>query len=105
MLDWLRMFDKTSFYIALILTTISDILPFFAIFPVFIFAFGSAMLILDSDGDQSTVMGHYGDNSVFNVFMNQYLLSVGYFDSLEQYKISEQSEICFVFFVLASFFL
>lgn len=32
------------------------------------------------------------------------MLSLGYFDSLEQYKISEQNEVCFLFFVLASFF-
>lgn len=31
-------------------------------------------------------------------------MALGYFDSIEQYKISSQSEICFLFFVLASFF-
>ena len=102
--DWLRMFNKTSFYISLILTTVRDILPFFAIFPIFLFAFGSAMFILDTNGDSANVLGEYGENYLFNIFMNQYLLSLGYFDSLEQYKISSQNEICFIFFVLASFF-
>ena len=70
--DWLRMFNKTSFYISLILTTVKDILPFFAIFPIFLFAFGSAMFILDSNttGDEAQVLGTYGDSFVFNIFIN-----------------------------------
>lgn len=62
------------------------------------------MFILDTNRDEANVLGEYGDNYLFNIFMNQYLLSLGYFDSLEQYKISSQNEICFIFFVMASFF-
>lgn len=70
--DWLRMFNKTSFYISLILTTVKDILPFFAIFPIFLFAFGTAMYILDTNtkGDDAQVLGTYGESYIFNIFMN-----------------------------------
>jgi len=47
MLDWLRLFDGTAFYIKLIVKTLSDVLPFFVIFIIFIFMFGSSLYILN----------------------------------------------------------
>ena len=46
MFDWMRMFDSTSFYIKLIIVTVYDILPFFAIFPIFLMTFGTSLYIL-----------------------------------------------------------
>ena len=51
MFEWLKMFDATSFYIKLIIQTITDILPFFYIFPVFLFMFGSSLYILSTNRD------------------------------------------------------
>ena len=47
MFDWLRMFDYSSKYISLIIYTLDDIMPFFIIFLLFLFMFGSAMFILN----------------------------------------------------------
>ena len=46
MLDWLRLFDSTAFFIKLILQTIIDVMPFFVIFFVFLFMFGTAFYLL-----------------------------------------------------------
>ena len=69
MFDWLRMFDNASKYVSLIYHTISDILPFFGIFLIFLYTFGSAMFILDSKSD-SDVIGDYLENDYVNMMIN-----------------------------------
>ena len=49
MFDWMRLFDSTSFFIKLILETLTDVLPFFFIFPIFLMMFGSALYILNTN--------------------------------------------------------
>ena len=46
MLDWLRMFDSTTFFIKLIIQTLVDVSPFFVILFIFMFMFGSALYII-----------------------------------------------------------
>ena len=48
MFDWMRILDSTAFYIKLIQQTLSDIVPFFMIFPVFLATFGTPIYILSS---------------------------------------------------------
>ena len=47
--DWLRMFDHSSKYVALIYQTLVDIIPFFGVFFAFLLMFGSAMYIINSN--------------------------------------------------------
>ena len=44
---WLRLFSQTSFYIRLIIETISDIKYFLILFIFILMTFGNALLILD----------------------------------------------------------
>ena len=50
-LDWLRLFEKTSFYIKLIIETIYDIGYFMIIFAAALFMFGNTMYMLELNKD------------------------------------------------------
>ena len=49
--DWLRLFDSTSFYVTLILRTFVDILYFMLIMLILLFYFGIAMYMLQLNAD------------------------------------------------------
>ena len=72
MLEWLKVFDSTAFYIKLILTTLADILPFFMIFFIFIFMFGSAFYILNMnrEGEDEELIDTIFEKWVLNTFLN-----------------------------------
>ena len=50
---WLRLSSKTSFYIRLLVETISDIRYFMVLFVLILFTFGNAILILGEDRKDS----------------------------------------------------
>ena len=52
-LDWLRLFDNTSFYVTLILKTIRDIGYIAVIIVIILVYIGSAMYMLQLNSDQS----------------------------------------------------
>ena len=57
MKDLLRLFDTTAFFIKLIMVTMYDIIPFLMILPIFIFAIGTSMYILNMERvDDNEVM-------------------------------------------------
>lgn len=107
MFDWLRMFDSTSFYIKLIMVTISDIMPFFLIFPIFLLTFGTPMYILQGnrgvEGAENAVLDEYLGNWVFDTLFNQYLLSLGEF-GIDEFSNGPQATLCYIFFIFATFF-
>ena len=71
MLEWLRVFDSTAFFIKLILQTMFDILPFFVIFFIFIFMFGSALYILSMNRDsEEEIVDSIFHGWLFNTFIN-----------------------------------
>ena len=60
MKDLLRLFDTTAFFIKLILVTMEDIIPFLLILPIFIFAIGTSLYILNMERvDDNEVMDSY----------------------------------------------
>ena len=105
MLDWLRLFDKTSFYIRLIQETISDILYFMIIFVAALWMFGNTMYMLqlnkDSDADDivTGTFGHFMIDSLYN----QYLLSLGEF-AMDGFDDHPEMSLVYIFFTLATFF-
>lgn len=102
--DWLRLFDSTSFYIKLIIVTVTDILPFFIIFPVFLVTFGTAMYVLSTNRDEdSQVVDEYMGWWFADSTLNQYLLSLGEF-SMENFNSGPQKVMCYLYFILATFF-
>ena len=60
MKDLLRLFDTTAFFIKLIIVTMIDIIPFLLILPIFIFAIGTSLYILNMERiDDNEVMDSY----------------------------------------------
>ena len=82
--DWLRLFETTSFFILLIGRTFIDIGPFMIFFAVALIAFGLPMSILDLNRseDAALISETYG-YWFLDALINQYLLSLGEFASLE----------------------
>lgn len=71
MLDWLRVFDETAFFIKLIGRTMIDILPFFVIFFIFIFMFGSSLYILNMNRQEDhEIIDATFDGWLLNTFIN-----------------------------------
>ena len=86
MLEWLRVFDSTAFFVKLIMQTMIDILPFFVIFFIFIFMFGSALYILSMNRvSEEEIVESIFRGWLFNTFINQYELSLGEF-SLDNFE-------------------
>ena len=50
-IDWLRLFDNTSFYVTLILRTFTDILYFLLIILILLIYIGNAMYMLHLSAD------------------------------------------------------
>jgi len=71
-LDWLKLFQPTSFFIRLITETLNDIRYFSLIFLVALFMFGTPMYILNMNrgADNAIVDEVFGGIWVFNVFYN-----------------------------------
>ena len=60
MKDLLRLFDTTAFFIKLIIVTMEDIIPFLLILPIFIFAIGTSVYVLNMERmDDNEVMDSY----------------------------------------------
>lgn len=79
-LDWLRLFDDTAFFISLIKETMNGIVSFLIIMVVWYMTFGTAFYMINlsrkqgSDGD--FISGNYGV-WILDAFESQYELGVG----------------------------
>lgn len=103
MFDWLRLFDATSFYIKLIMQTIKDIMPFMSIFPFFMFTVGTSVYILNMEReDDSEVMDEYLGQWTIDVFISQYLLALGDWDT-GSFSEGSNKQLIYVFFLVATF--
>mmetsp|Transcript_47285 Transcript_47285/g.62582 ORF Transcript_47285/g.62582 Transcript_47285/m.62582 type:complete len:196 (+) Transcript_47285:608-1195(+) len=77
--DWLRLFEKTAFYVQLISETLAEIRYFGVLILVSLLMFGLplAMLNHNRDEDNKLVDDIYGDYWIFNVLINQGLAAMG----------------------------
>jgi hypothetical protein len=102
--EWLRLFEKTSFYIRLIQETFADIGYFFIIFLFALAAIGSAMYMLQLNQAQGAgdiveaVFGHF----FMDLIYNQYMMSLGEF-TMDGFGDHPEMIICYVFFLAATF--
>ena len=81
-LDWLRLFDTTSFYVTLIIKTIVDIGSIAFIIVVILVYSGCALYMLEQNSsfsDDSSVINPIFENFFIDSFLNQYLLMLGEF--------------------------
>ena len=76
--NWLRIFDKTGFFVELIKTTLYDIYPFMILIIVALLTFGLPILLLTlsrvSDTDNASLF-----SMLQQTLLTQYLISLGEF--------------------------
>ena len=106
MLDWLRLFDRTVFYISLFLDTMSSILYFSIILVIWYLAFGTAFYLLSLSRQKDTLVPDVSPIWILDGFESMYELGLGEFN-LEEFNNPDDKEnytgsICYIFFVLAT---
>ena len=82
-LDWLRLFDNTSFYVTLIQRTITDIGYISLIIAIILVYIGCAMFMLQlnhSLNTESDIISPIFDTFIVDSALNQYLLMLGDFN-------------------------
>ena len=82
-LDWLRLFDNTSFYVTLIYRTITDIGYISLIIAIILVYIGCAMFMLQlnhSLNTESDIISPIFDTFIVDSALNQYLLMLGDFN-------------------------
>ena len=84
--DWLRLFERTAFYVLLIRDTLDDIRYFMVLILDMLMIFGIPLVMLDANSNEDKQL----IDSAFNFWLldlvfNQYLLSLGEF-GLDNYE-------------------
>ena len=84
LLDWMRLFNETSFYILLIRQTMSDVGYFVLLIVISLMLFGIPIVMLNMNRDEDHPIVT-GDFSFWlpNMIVNQYLLALGEFSTDE----------------------
>ena len=102
-IDWLRLFQNTAFYVHLIKETVIDMKSFMVVILVWFMAFGTSFYLLTSNRNDNQV--HQVSNFwVINAFEKQYEWAVGEF-MVEGLDTDGESQTLFVyFFFIASTF-
>lgn len=114
---WMRLFGNTSYYIRMVVDTIADVLVFLILFFSILFTFGNAMYILNYnrmptqaeiaadptiDNSDAYLITEHFPSPIFNIFINQYLLSLGEFETLGAYD-GEDYVIVWIIFLMTTF--
>ena len=102
--DWMRLFEKTSFYIMLIEETIADVSPFLLLLIISLLMFGFPMIMLDllDSGEEALLIEQLSGSIVFDLILNQYYLALGEYRT-DNFQGASATLLCFVFFMLATF--
>lgn len=80
LINWMRLFEDTSFYVLLIRVTIDDIKYFMLLLIISLLMFGVPVLMLDMNSEEGSEM--IEDNFhfwLFDLMFNQYMLALGEF--------------------------
>ena len=104
-LDWLRLFDNTSFYVTLITKTISDILYIGFIIVIILVYIGLAMYMLELNaekGDDSAIIQPIFEQFLVDSIINQYLLMLGEFH-MDGFKFHANAALLYIFFISTTF--
>ncbi len=100
---WLRLFEKPAFFVLLLTETLDNIKYFITLIFVSLIMFGIPMVILNnSRGQDNLVLEGPFDFWILNMLLNQYLLALGEFN-IDEFRNGGQTELCYVYFVLAAF--
>ena len=103
--DWLRLFEKTSFYVKLVELTLEGVGWFMILFLVALVGFGLPMSMLDMNrGENAHLIAQIFGWWFIDALYNQYLLSLGEFSSLSSAEGNPQAQLVLAFFITATFF-
>ena len=103
--DWLRLFEKTAFYILLVSETFVDISAFMILLAVALLMFGVPLIMLNlnrSKEDENLVIAEAFGHWSVDMLVNQYLLSLGDFN-YANFAGQPNSVLCFGFFIASTF--
>ena len=98
---WMRIFTPTSFYVRLIVETLYDIRYFLILFVFILMTFANALLILSETRDDP-LYTNYFSIAFINAVMNQYMLSLGEFDT-ENFKLDGADPLVWMVFIGTTF--
>ena len=104
-IDWLRLFDTTSFYVTLILRTVTDIQFFVLIIMVMITYSGCATYMLQLNATQdheNVIIDPVFNNFLIDSVLSQYLLMLGEF-SMGGFENHVNTALCFFLFFITTF--
>lgn len=100
---WMRLFSQTAFYVKLIFETIIDIRYFLILFIAILMTFGNALMIMNAGrGEESHLYANIFSIEFVNTVMNQYMLSLGEFDT-ENFKDKSDDIIIWLLFIATTF--
>ena len=100
--DWLRLFEKTGFYVKLVGETLNDIKYFILLLLTTLVMFGVPVVMLDaSSSEDKDLMEKVFNFWLLDLFYTQYMLALGMFEP-ENYGDHPQAILAFLFFLGAT---
>ena len=101
--DWLRLFDSTSFYVTLILRTFTDIVYFLLVLLLLLVYVGLAMYMLQLNADQevegSDIIIPVFGNFLIDSTLNQFNLMIGEYNT-EGFTMHASPSLCYALFII-----
>ena len=100
--DWLRLFEKTGFYVKLVGETLNDIKYFILLLLTTLIMFGVPVIMLDASSDQDKdLIDKVAGFWIFDLIYTQYMLALGMFEP-ENYADHPQAILALLFFLAAT---
>ena len=99
-------FDSTTFYVALIAETITDVRSFGIIMLLFLIYSGAAMYMLQLNAElteDGTIIQPVFEHFIVDSTLNQYLLMLGEFQ-IDGFESNINRNICYIIFILSTIF-
>ena len=101
--DWLRLFDNTSFYVTLILRTFTDIVYFLLIILLLLIYIGNAMYMLHLNADHeiegSDIVIPIFGNLLIDSTLNQFNLMIGDYNT-DGFTKHVSPALCYAIFII-----
>lgn len=85
LIDWLRLFEETAFYVHLSKETLKDIIHFLIVMIIWYMTFGTAFYVLSLNRASEPIVPDLFNFWAFNAFENSYELGLGEFQK-DSYK-------------------
>ena len=104
-LDWLRLFDNTSFYVTLISRTITDIGYIGLIIAIILVYVGCSMYMLQLNSSisaENDIVSPIFNVFIFDSVLNQYLLMLGEFN-MDAFQDHANLILCYLIFISSTF--